>query len=365
MGALEEAYLSLEEPPRSDHLWRYTPWRRVHPTGDPNEIPSGISTPEISLTMLDGQEISGITIETENEISAPFDGSPTSISFLRAITNGKAIHVRIPDNWRSKVPMILDIKPTGGLEAAHIHIEAGKFSEATLLTRVQGGFEWLGLLRTGVTGGGSHLSDVLVNKSQGGPLVRVDALRLGRDSSLTAGTVSAGSASTKADIRYLLDSPGANLSVLGSLLSTGEMQLDHHIEINHIASNTFSRLGWHTACGGHSTSVGTGMLRIEKGAKQADAGQVFHNLLLSEKARANSIPELEVEENDVVGCGHGTANGPVDESQRFYLMARGLSEKEAEDALVAAFLNSTLSEMGSDEVHQWLIEAVEDALSDL
>ena len=53
------------------------------PQGDPNEIPSGISTPEISLTMLDGQEISGITIETENEISAPFDGSPTSISFGR------------------------------------------------------------------------------------------------------------------------------------------------------------------------------------------------------------------------------------------------------------------------------------------
>ena len=104
------------------------------------------------------------------------------------------------------------------------------------------------------------------------------------------------------------------------------------------------------------------MLRIEKGARQADAGQLFHNLLLSEKAKANSIPELEVEENDVVGCGHGTANGPVDEDQRFYLMARGLSEQEAEDALVAAFLNSTLSQMGNEDVHAWLIDAVEDAL---
>lgn len=83
-----------------------------------------------------------------------------------------------------------------------------------------------------------------------------------------------------------------------------------------------------------------------KGAKQADAGQLFHNLLLSKKASANSIPELEVEENDVVGCGHGTANGPVDESQRFYLMARGFSKQESEDALIAAFLNSTLTEMG-------------------
>jgi len=107
------------------------------------------------------------------------------------------------------------------------------------------------------------------------------------------------------------------------------------------------------------------MLRIEKGAKQADAGQIFHNLLLSKKASANSIPELEVEENDVVGCGHGTANGPVDESQRFYLMARGFSKQESEDALIAAFLNSTLTEMGGEDVHSWLVTGVEDALLNL
>ena len=143
------------------------------------------------------------------------------------------------------------------------------------------------------------------------------------------------------------------------------MHLDHHIEISHTAPHTYSRLEWHTACGGASTSVGTGMLRIEKGAKKADAGQIFHNLLLSKKASANSIPELEVEENDVVGCGHGTANGPVDESQRFYLMARGFSKQESEDALIAAFLNSTLTEMGGEGVHSWLISAVEDALVNL
>ena len=362
MSASEEAYLSLEEPPRSDHLWRYTPWKRVHPTGDPSEIPDEISTPQIGLSTINGEEASGISIEMGNAISIPFEGSPVSNSFLSAVTDGKAIRISIPDNWRSENPLILDVKPTGGLDAVHIHVETGKFSEATILTRVQGSSKWLGILRTGQTGVGSFLRDVFVNKTHDGNLMRVDALRLGRDSSVTAGTVSAGSTWTKADIRFLLDSPGSNLNVLGSLLSADQMHLDHHIEISHIAPNTYSRLGWHTACGGNSTSVGTGMLRIEKGARQADAGQLFHNLLLSEKAKANSIPELEVEENDVVGCGHGTANGPVDEDQRFYLMARGLSEQEAEDALVAAFLNSTLSQMGNEDVHAWLIDAVEDAL---
>ena len=85
------------------------------------------------------------------------------------------------------------------------------------------------------------------------------------------------------------------------------------------------------------------MLRIDAGAKGGDAGQLFHNLLLSDKAKANSIPELEVMESEVVGCGHGTANGPLDEYQMFYLNARGFDEEQARAALIAAFLNAPLS----------------------
>ena len=67
----------------------------------------------------------------------------------------------------------------------------------------------------------------------------------------------------------------------------------------------------------------------------------------------------------MVGCGHGTANGPVDEEQLFYLEARGFSPDDAKDALIAAFLNTTLSEMGSDTLHQWLAENLQDELKTL
>ena len=107
------------------------------------------------------------------------------------------------------------------------------------------------------------------------------------------------------------------------------------------------------------------MLRGAKGARGADAGQLFHNLLLSEKAEADSIPELEVSEHNVVGCGHGTANGPVDEEQMFYLETRGFDTQEARDTLIAAFLNSTLVEMGSETLHNWLSEHLQDELEDL
>ena len=80
------------------------------------------------------------------------------------------------------------------------------------------------------------------------------------------------------------------------------------------------------------------------------------------KAEADSIPELEVSENDVVGCGHGTANGPVDEEQMFYLKTRGFNEAEGRSVLISAFLNATLSAMGSQAVHDHLLEILSEDL---
>ena len=107
------------------------------------------------------------------------------------------------------------------------------------------------------------------------------------------------------------------------------------------------------------------MLRVADGSTGADASQLFHNLLLSKDAEADSIPELEVLEHEVVGCGHGTANGPIDEDQVFYLESRGLEPSEARGALIAAFLNSTLSEMGSESLHDWLVGLLNSELREL
>ena len=212
---------------------------------------------------------------------------------------------------------------------------------------------------------GSIINDVVVGQMKRGTLLRVDAINIGKDSQVKAGSISSGSDRTKADLRYMMDENGSNLRVLGSILSANKMHIDHHIEIYHDAPETYSRLDWHSACGGKSRTIGTGMLRISNGSKGADAGQIFHNLLLSEKAEADSIPELEVSEHDVVGCGHGTANGPIDEEQMFYLEARGFSPDDAKDTLIAAFLNTTLSEMGSNKLHQWLAENLQDELRTL
>jgi Fe-S cluster assembly protein SufD len=360
-------YLSLEEPSNSDHLWRYSPWRKVHPTGNIKEIPDNFSEPGIKLFLLDGSDVpKGFTISKE-----PLDtrknkySDPVSMNFIDAVSSEYKFTLKVENNTTLNQPVILRINSGTSNSAMNLTIKIGRHCEFELITQILGSAPWFGLLRNGEIGEGSVINDVLVGQMDSGTLLRVDAINIGRDAQVKAGCVSSGSERTKADLRYMMDENGGNLRVLGSILSADKMHIDHHVEIHHEAPNTFSRLDWHSACGGSSRTIGTGMLRVADGAKGADAGQLFHNLLLSEKAEADSIPELEVSEHDVVGCGHGTANGPVDEEQLFYLEARGFNPDEAKDALIAAFLNSTLSEMGSETLHQWLAGNLQDELKSL
>ncbi len=349
-------YLSIGEPDKADHLWRYTPWRRVHPTGTISEIPQ-LGIPRLKLSMMDGSEVpDGINLVrgVGGEPDFSMDNALTN-SFLHATSESSGWTLVVGKKFHSESPVILEVEVGEEIAVAHICLEIGDSSEFELVTRVTGRSPWFGLLRTGEIGNGAIMNDVLLGLQETGTLLRSDAITVRRDARFRAGTVSSGSERTKSDLRYVMDDPGGSIRVLGSILSAGSMHLDHHIEIHHEAPETFSRLSWHSACGGKSRTIGTGMLQVKEGAKGTDAGQIFHNLLLSDSAEADSIPELEVMENDVVGCGHGTANGPIDEDQVFYLKTRGFDESDAKRSLIAAFLNSTLSEMGSEALHDWLV----------
>ena len=349
-------YLSLDEPDRASHLWKYTPWRRVHPTGDITSIPD-VGTPQLKLVGLDGSDApEGICLEEGVvSVSGLPEGDVVTGSFLQAASVSSQWILRIEPGFSSQHPVVLDIDLKGPSKILHLSLDVGRLSELELITRVRGSGEWFGLLRTGEIGAGAVLNDVVVCLQDEGTLLRVDSIVIDRDAQVRAGTVSSGSERTKADLRYRMGEPGGNLRVLGSVLSADSMHIDHHVEIHHDAPETFSRLTWNSACGGDSRTVGTGMLRVADGSRGADAAQIFHNLLLSVDAEADSIPELEVLEHEVVGCGHGTANGPIDENQLFYLECRGFDPSDARGALIAAFLNSTLSEMGSDVLHGWLV----------
>jgi hypothetical protein len=251
-------------------------------------------------------------------------------------------------------PLLLTIEGGGDISGIQIEISVGSNSQTELLTIIESGVNWFGLLRSGTIHPSAIFNDIVLNRLEDTKLLRIEQFNLLSDCQAKFGTIGVGGSRTKGDLRYFLTGNGANLQVNGSIFSAGEQHNDHHVEIMHEISHTYSRLKWHSSCSDKSRTIGTGMLRIAHGAKGSDSAQVFNNLLLSRDAEADSIPELEVLENEVVGCGHGTANGPIDEGQMFYLQSRGFSESEAQDLLVASFLNATMKEMGGNTIHNWL-----------
>ena len=159
---------------------------------------------------------------------------------------------------------------------------------------------------------------------------------------LNSPDLSIGGFRCKSDVRTQFTASGGALTQAISVHGSGQRHVDHHVEIHHDVAHTDSSLNVHAACDDRSHSIATGLLTIAEHANHCDAGQVFKNLLLSEKARAEAIPELEVLA-DEVAAAHGAASAPVDRDQLHYLMSRGLDEESAVALLIEGFMQVDFS----------------------
>ena len=327
------SYLDASLPTRSEHLWRYTPWSRVHPT-KVDELPA---VGELVIES-DNTEIKTIpkkNIEHGNDIARVF--------LDNVIEN---THVLTPENKTTHV----QIRAGGHAVAAHIHIESKHPSSVML--HLTGEAEWVGLWLTGNIHSNSQLSVGLINElSSESVLVRTDNWNVKRDGEFELATLSLGGQRIKSDIRTTLSGSNSTHKQFIAVHGHGTRHDDHHVEIHHQQPHTNSKLTVNAACDDRSHSVGTGALTIDDAAQHTDAGQIFRNLLLSQSARAEAIPELEVMANEVAAA-HGAASAPIDALQMHYLMSRGLSKEEATSMLVEGFLVDSFVEVGSDSVRE-------------
>ncbi|MGB7104180.1 MAG: Fe-S cluster assembly protein SufD, partial [Acidimicrobiales bacterium] len=135
---------------------------------------------------------------------------------------------------------------------------------------------------------------------------------------------------------------GSSNELRTTFLGSGDQVHDFRTRQYHVAPRTTSTLLSKGAVAGESRSVYTGLIEIEKGAKRTDARQTNHNLLLSPHAHADSVPNLDIRENDVM-CAHASSVGPLDELQRWYLESRGVSREDAQRLLIQGFFYEMLS----------------------
>lgn len=179
-----------------------------------------------------------------------------------------------------------------------------------------------------------------------------------RDSTLDTLNVNLGASISRVDLNARLLGPGANSDMLGLYFGDDDQHFDHNTSQDHVAPHARSDLLYKGALDDHSRAVFRGIIRVAPGAQHTDAYQTNRNMLLADEARADSLPNLEIEADDVK-CSHGATVGQLDEESLFYLMSRGLPRERAERLVVLGFLGEVLSRLPLGGVVEKVTRAIE------
>ncbi len=186
---------------------------------------------------------------------------------------------------------------------------------------------------------------------------------LGSQTELTLQTIELGSGLSKGRVEAILKGNGASAKLLGLYIADGAQHLDRYTLQDHHGAAGTSDLLFKGVLSEKSRSVFSGLIRVRPNARQTAAYQQNRNLLLSRTARADSIPNLEIGCNDIVGCSHGATVGKVDEEQLFYLMCRGLTRTDATRLIVEGFVAPIIDAIPIETLREALRAEVQERVS--
>ena len=187
---------------------------------------------------------------------------------------------------------------------------------------------------------------------------------IGRDARLKHVVVSLGGSVVRVNPSAHLSSEGGDVELYGVYFADTGQHLEQQVFVNHDAPNTKSRVSYKGALqgvGAHTVWIGDVLIRPT--APGTDSYEQNRNLLLTDGARADSIPNLEIETGEIAGAGHASASGRFDDEQLFYLQARGIREDEARRLVVRGFLSEIVQKIGSPELEEKLQNAIEAELT--
>ena len=168
---------------------------------------------------------------------------------------------------------------------------------------------------------------------------------------------------SKQNFGVILNDKGADSSIYGLLFGTRRQHFDYYTLHHHASGQTTSNIDFKVVLRDKALSAYTGLIRIDEGAKVCEAYQENRNLLLSPGCRAETIPELEILNEDV-SCSHGATIGSVDPQMLFYLASRGIPEDSAVRMIVSGFVASTL-ELVPDDLRERVSGFVDQRLEDM
>jgi Fe-S cluster assembly protein SufD len=316
---------------------------------------------DITATTADGVETSWI--ESDHKLFGSA-GTPEDRVSAAGWEAAKAAYlVSIPANT-SPEPSSIEIRSlVADPSALHVIVHAGKASSSTVVLEHRGDAVL------------SENIEIIVEDDANLTLVSIQEwnaksihssaqfAKLGRNSKFKHVVVSLGGAVVRVTPSAYFDAPGGDVALFGLYFADAGQYLEHRIFVDHSQPNCKSRVTYKGALQGQKAhTVWVGDVLIRAAAEGTDTYELNRNLLLTDGARADSVPNLEIETGQIQGAGHASASGRFDDEQLFYLQARGIDELEARRLVVRGFLMEVVQQIGIAELEDRLAQAIEDEL---
>lgn len=182
--------------------------------------------------------------------------------------------------------------------------------------------------------------------------------QLERDSNLTIHNISTGAGLSRSRMDIDLLGNGSEFSLDGIYFGEEKQIHDNRVFVNHLGKNTSSNMITKGVLGDESSSIFTGTIHIAEGAEKTESHQENRNILLSEEATAQSVPNLEILCDDVI-CSHGSSVGPIEENVYHYVMARGIEKVDADKLLIKGFFNEVINDSKWEIIHDKVSNIIE------
>jgi Fe-S cluster assembly protein SufD len=342
-------------PKGREEDWRFTPLRKLRALFEPftsedtfafeTELPEGVT---VSYAGTD-HPLFGAAVTPADRVSA-----------LAAANVKTVVVVTIPPNLQAESPVVLRSIGKPGLNYGHFIIDAGAFSTATVVLDHLGLATVVANVET-VVGDGANLTLISVQDWDAGAIhLAAHGAKLNRNAKYNHTVVNLGGAIVRINPTVKFAGPGAEAQLYGlSFAGEGQHQ-ESRLYIDHSQPHCTSHVVYKSALDGATArTVWIGDVRIRPAAIDTSTFELNRNLLLSDGARADSVPNLEIETGEIAGAGHASATGRFDDLQLFYLQSRGIPEDEARRLVVRGFFAEVIDHIAVPELHDRLMATID------
>ena len=358
-------------PSAKDEAWRFTPLRRMRGLDDDRAFDGIVGSDDTANeTTFDGP--AGITVRrVTGEEAAALKGIsgnlPTDRPAARAWQASETVLlIDVPAETEFTEPLIVTF--AGGTTekafAGHLVVRVGRHAKAQVAI-LHEGTQLLSDNMEIVVGDGAQLEFVALEEWDSHAVhLSHHHIRVGRDATVTHTALTFGGDLVRVVADVVYDGPGGTVELNGLYFADAGQHLEHRLFVDHAVPHCKSRALYKGALqGAKARTVWIGDVLIRRAAEGTDTYELNRNLILTEGARADSVPNLEIETGEIVGAGHASATGRFDDEQLFYLLSRGIPPEVAKRLVVRGFFGEVLLKIGIESVRERTSEIIERELA--